>query len=51
MYAKLTAAPGAIAGPSLALTGLNVLYAVMVAFVLIGVGFAVGRCLPKRHTS
>lgn len=51
MYSKLAVAPGAIAGSTLALTGLNVVYAGLVAFVLIGAGLAVSRCMPKRHTS
>ena len=40
-------APGAFAGSSI----LNVLYAALVSYVLIGSGFAALRCLPKRHTS
>jgi hypothetical protein len=51
MYSRIGVAPGAIAGPALALTGLNIVYAGLVSFVLISVGFAVGRCLPKRHIS
>ena len=51
MYSKVAFAPGTVAGPSLALTGLNFVYAGLVAFVLIGAGFAVVRCLPKRRTS
>jgi hypothetical protein len=51
MYSRVAFAPGAVAGPSLALTGLNLVYTGLVTFVLIGAGFAVARCLPKRHTS
>jgi hypothetical protein len=32
-------------------TGLNYLYAGLIAFAAIGVVFAVRRMLPKRHTS
>ena len=31
--------------------GINILYSLLIAFTLIGVGFAVTRCIPKRHTS
>lgn len=51
MYHNVAMLTGAVAGPTLALTGLNVLYSILVAFVLISVGFAIGRILPKRHTS
>jgi hypothetical protein len=40
-------APAAFAG----LPILNVLYAALASYVLIGSGFAILRCLPKRHTS
>lgn len=40
-------APGAFAG----LAMLNVLYAALASYVLIGSGFAILRCLPRRHTS
>jgi hypothetical protein len=48
MHAHIAhAAPGAFAGSPM----LNVLYAALASYVLIGSGFAVMRCLPKRRTS
>jgi hypothetical protein len=48
MYNKLVAATGTAAAPGLALTGMNLLYAGLVAFVLTGAAFALGRILPWR---
>ena len=31
--------------------GVNIIYSALISFVLIGAGFALVRCLPKRHTS
>jgi hypothetical protein len=50
MYGKTTGAAG-IVGGVLPITGINIVYSALIAFVLIGVGFALIRCLPKRHTS
>jgi hypothetical protein len=50
MYGK-TAGGGALIGGTLPVTGLNVLFSLLIAFVLIGAGFAVARCLPERHTA
>ena len=50
MYGKLGAGAGAI-GTALPVTGVNILFSLLIVFVLIGAGFAVARCLPKRHTS
>lgn len=51
MYNKLVGAVGPATGAGLAITGLNLLYAALVAFVLTGAAFALGRILPKRHSS
>jgi hypothetical protein len=50
MYGK-TAGSGGLIGAALPITGINVLYSLLIAFTLIGAGFAVARCIPKRHTS
>jgi hypothetical protein len=50
MYGKSVGAGGVIGG-MLPVTGVNVLYSALIAFVLIGAGFAVARCVPKRRTS
>ena len=47
MYNKLVGVAGTAAAPGLALTGMNLLYAGLVAFVLIGAAFALGRILPR----
>jgi hypothetical protein len=31
--------------------GPPVLFSLLIAFVLIGAGFALARCIPKRHTA
>ena len=52
MYYRLVgASAGPVAGAGLAVTGLNLLYAGLVAFVLTGAVFALGRMLPKGHSS
>jgi hypothetical protein len=50
MYGKIIGAGGIIGG-ALPVTGISVIYSLLIAFVLIGAGFAVARCIPKRHTS
>jgi hypothetical protein len=50
MYGKTVGVSGIIGG-MLPVTGVNVLYSALIAFVLIGAGFAVARCLPKRRTA
>jgi hypothetical protein len=50
MYGKIAGGGGLIGG-ALPVTGINVLYALLIAFTMIGAGFAVARCIPKRHTS
>jgi len=50
MYGKLGVG-GGLAGFTLPVAGINVLFALLIAFVLIGAGFAMGRCVPKRRTS
>ena len=50
MYGKIAGAGGLIGG-ALPVTGVNVLFSLLIVFVLIGAGFAVARCIPKRHTS
>ncbi len=50
MYGK-TVGGGALIGGALPITGVNVLFSLLIAFVLIGAGFAVARCIPKRHTA
>ena len=50
MYGKLGAGAGVI-GTALPVTGVNILFSLLIVFVLIGAGFAVARCLPRRHTS
>jgi hypothetical protein len=50
MYGKTAGAGGAIGG-MLPVTGVNILTSALIAFVLIGAGFAVVRCLPKRRTA
>ncbi len=50
MYGKLSAA-GGLMGFSLPVTGINIMFSLLIAFVLIGAGFALGRCLPKRQIS
>ena len=50
MYGKLSAG-GGLMGFAIPLTGMNALFALLMAFVLIGAGFALGRCIPKRRTS
>ncbi len=50
MYGRLGAGGGVI-GAALPVTGINILFSLLMAFVLIGVGFALARCLPKRRTS
>jgi hypothetical protein len=50
MYGKLGVGSG-LAGFTLPVTGINVLFSLLIAFVLIGAGFALGRCIPKHHTS
>ena len=50
MYGKLAGGSGLI-GAALPVTGINILYSLLIAFTLIGAGFAVVRCIPKRHTS
>jgi hypothetical protein len=44
MYRKTIAGAGLIGG-ALPVTGVNVLFS-----LLVGAGFAVPRCVPKRHT-
>jgi hypothetical protein len=50
MYGKSAGAGGVIGG-MLPVTGVNIVYSAIIAFVLIGVGFAVARCVPKRRTA
>jgi hypothetical protein len=50
MYGKLSMG-GGLMGVTLPVAGINVLFSLLIAFVLIGAGFALGRCVPKRHTS
>jgi hypothetical protein len=50
MYGKIASGGGLIGG-ALPVTGVNVLFSLLIAFVLIGAGFAVARCIPKRHTA
>ena len=50
MYGKLGVG-GGLAGFTLPAAGVNILFALLIAFVLIGAGFAIGRCIPKRQTS
>jgi hypothetical protein len=50
MYGKIAGSGGLIGG-TLPVTGISVLFSLLIAFVLIGAGFAVARCIPKRHTS
>lgn len=50
MYGKVTGAGGVI-GASLPVTGVNLMYSLLIAFVIISMGFAVARCIPRRHTS
>jgi hypothetical protein len=50
MYGKI-AGGGGLMSAALPVTGINVLYSLLIAFTLIGAGFAVARCVPKRHTS
>lgn len=50
MYGK-TVGGGALIGGALPVTGINVLFSLLIAFVLIGAGFALLRCVPKRQTS
>jgi hypothetical protein len=50
MYGKTTGAAGVIGGV-LPITGVNIVYSALIAFVLVGAGIAIIRCLPKRHSS
>jgi hypothetical protein len=50
MYGKIAGGSGLI-GAALPVTGINILYSLLIAFTLIGAGFAVVRCIPKLHTS
>jgi hypothetical protein len=50
MYGKSVGAGGVI-GAMLPVTGVNIFYSALTAFVLIGAGFAVARCVPKRRAS
>jgi hypothetical protein len=50
MYGKIAGAGGAIGG-MLPVTGVSILYSALIAFALIGAGFAVARCVPKRRAS
>jgi hypothetical protein len=50
MYGK-TVGGSTLIGGTLPITGINVLYSLLIAFVLIGAGFAVSRCIPKRRTA
>jgi hypothetical protein len=50
MYGKIAGGGGLIGG-TLPVTGVNVLFALLITFVLIGAGFAVARCVPRRRTS
>jgi hypothetical protein len=50
MYGKLSAG-GGVMGFTIPVTGINILFSLLIVFVLIGAGFALGRCLPKRQTS
>jgi len=50
MYGKIAGGGGLIGG-ALPVTGVNVLFSLLIAFALIGAGFAVFRCIPQRHTS
>lgn len=50
MYGKAAGA-GGLMGSVLPVTGVSVIFSLLIAFVLIGAGFAVARCIPKRHTS
>ena len=50
MYGKLGLG-GGLAGFTLPAAGINILFSLLIAFVLIGAGFALGRCIPRRHTS
>ncbi len=52
MYGKLAGAALPTTGLAAHMaTGLNYLYAGLIAFAAVGVVFAVKRMLPKRHTS
>jgi hypothetical protein len=52
MYTKLAGAALPTTGVAAHLaTGLNYLYAGLIAFAAVGVAFAIKRMLPKRHTS
>jgi hypothetical protein len=50
MYGKLGFG-GGLAGFTLPVAGINILFSLLIAFVLIGAGFALGRCIPRRHLS
>lgn len=50
MYGK-TVGGGAVLGGMLPITGINVVFSLLIVFVLIGAGFALLRCLPKRYTA
>ncbi len=50
MDGKIAGGNGLI-GAALPVTGINILYSLLIAFTLIGAGFAEVRCIPKRHTS
>jgi hypothetical protein len=45
MYGKI-AGGGGLIGAALPVTGIDVLYTLLIAFTLIGAGFAVTRCIP-----
>ena len=50
MYGKLSVGGGLVSS-TLPVTGINIMFSLLITFVLLGAGFALGRCLPKRHTS
>jgi hypothetical protein len=50
MYGKI-AGGGGLIGAALPVTGINILYSLLIGFTLISAGFAVARCIPKRHMS
>jgi len=50
MYGKLGIGSG-LAGFTLPVAGINIAFSLLIVFVLIGAGFALGRCVPKRRTA
>ena len=51
MYDKVTGAALPTTGLAAHFAGLNYLYAILIAFAVVGAFFAVKRMLPKWHTS